>query len=409
MRRMATSPMDDLLSFAPCGLFSFTDDGVLVAANDTLLELLGYTREQLLGRPVESFLTLASRMFFQTHFFPLLRLSGKVEELYLSLRDQGGGSVPVLINAVRKEREEGLVNHCACMPVREREKFEDELLKARRAAEEALRNNQALLEARQELEAHARELDQKLTEVEQHNQQLTRVSHILSHDLREPVRKLSMFSCLFTREDREGLSLTGQRSLERIKTVSAKLEQLVLALHQLVELDVSEEPLEEVELLEVVGSARQRVEELAGPGAVTLQCAPLPIIQGRRRQLMLLFFHLFENATKFRRSDVPRIGIDCQIVQRNRFRSMKDRYRYTDFVRIVFSDNGMGFDDKYRDYVFEVLRKLDPGTPGLGIGLPLCRKVAQKHHGSISVESEPGVGTRFTILLPLRQSESPPG
>lgn len=406
---MATSPMDDLLSSAPCGLFSFTDDGVLVAANDTLLEVLGYTREQLLGRPVESFLTLASRMFFQTHFFPLLRLNGKVEELYLSLRAQDGGSVPVLVNAVRKEREAGLVNHCAFMPVRGREKYEDELLKARRAAEEALRNNEALLEARQALEAHARELDQKLTEVEQHNQQLTRVSYILSHDLREPVRKLSMFSCLFTREDREGLSLSGQRSLERIKTVSAKLEQLVLALHQLVVLDVSEEPLEEVDLLEVVGNARQRVTELLGPEAVSLRCAPLPVIQGRRRQLTMLFFHLFENATKFRRSDVPRIGIDCQIVQRNRFRSMKDRYRYTDFARIVVADDGMGFDDKYRDYVFEVLRKLDPGTPGPGIGLPLCRKVAQKHHGSISVESEPGVGTRFTILLPLRQSESPPG
>ncbi|MFL5357630.1 sensor histidine kinase [Archangium sp.] len=407
---MATSPMDDLLSFAPCGLFSFTDDGVLVAVNDTLSEVLGYSREQLLGRPVDSFLTLASRMFFQTHFFPLLRLHGKVEELYLSLRTQGGASVPVLINAVRKEREQGLVNHCAFMPVRGREKFEDELLKARRVAEEALRGNEALNRARQELEEHARELDQKLTELEQHNRELSRASYILSHDLREPVRKLSMFACLFTREDREGLSLTGQRSLERIKTVSAKLEQLVLALHQLVVLDVSEEPLEEVELLEVVENARQRVTEMNGPGSVTLRCATLPVIQGRRRQLMMLFYQLFDNATKFRKPEAfPRIELECQLIQQNSFRSMKDRYRYTDFVRIVFADNGRGFDNKYRDYVFEVLRKLDPSTPGVGIGLSLCRKVAEKHHGSISVESEPGVGTRFTILLPLRQSENPPG
>ncbi|QRK09745.1 PAS domain S-box protein [Archangium violaceum] len=397
-------PMDDLLSSAPCGLFSFTDDGVLVAVNETLLEVLGYARDELLGRHVEQLLSLASRMFYETHFFPLIRMHGRAQELSLALRSRTGESVPVLVNAVRKARQGGVVNHCAFMPVRERAKYEDELLKAKWAAEEALLSNEELTRARQALEQQARELEQKLRMLERRNQQLTRVSTILSHDLREPARKLSMFACLFTREDREGLSLTGQRSLDRIKSISVKLEQLVTALHQLVTLDVTDEPVEDVDLLEVVGNARQRVSEAAMAGSVTLRCAPLPMVQGRRRQLMMLFHELFDNAVKFRKPDThPRIDIECQLVQENSFRVMKDKYRYTDFARIVVADNGLGFDNRYSDYVFEVLRKVDTNTPGLGVGLALCHKVVENHGGSISVESEPGVGTRFTLLLPLRQ------
>jgi phosphoserine phosphatase RsbU/P len=398
------SPLDELLRAAPCGLFAFDDAGTLLALNDTLLDVLGYAREDVQGRPVTGLLSLASRLFCETHVFPLLRMQGRVDELYLTLRTRSGESVPMLLNAVRQERAEGAVHQCAVMSVRERGKYEDELLKARRAAEEALRNNAALIQIRQEFEEHTRTLDHKLTQLEQRNQELTRVSAILAQDLREPIRKLSLFACLFTREDREGLSMTGQRSLELIRTVSAKLEQLVVGLHQFMSLDVLEDPIEEVDLLEAVGNARRRVKEMSGHPAPELRCAALPIIEGRRRQLMTLFFHLLDNAAKFHKpGELPRVDIECQLVQHNSFRALKDRYHYTDFVKITVADQGMGFATSDAGYVFEVLRKLDPDSPGLGVGLPICRKVVENHHGTLSVESEPGRGTRFTLLLPLKQ------
>jgi phosphoserine phosphatase RsbU/P len=342
-------------------------------------------------------------MFYQTHFFPLVRMHGKAEEIFLSLRTRTGESVPVLLNAVRKEQEGRAINQCALIPVPNRGKYEDELLKAKRVAEEALRSNEELARARQELELHSRELDRKLSRLERKNQELTRISTILSHDLREPVRKLSMFSSLFTQQDREGLSATGQRSLDRIKVQSARMEQLVLALQEFVSLDETHEPLEDVELGDMVGSARQLVAERAGMG-VELHSEPLPVIQGRRRQLMMLFFQLLDNAVKFRKPErSPRIDIECCLIQHNTYRVNTGKYHYTDFVRIAFADNGMGFDNRYSDYVFEALKKLDPSTPGQGIGLAICRKVVENHHGTISVESEPGRGTRFTLLLPLRQ------
>ena len=91
---------DELLDTAPVGLLSFDDDGRITLVNRTLLDLLGHAPGELEGRSVESILTVAGRIFYQTHLFPLLRLSGLVEEVYVSLRARDGADVPVLLNAV---------------------------------------------------------------------------------------------------------------------------------------------------------------------------------------------------------------------------------------------------------------------------------------------------------------------
>src|SRR5918997_376483 len=131
--------MDDLLNTAPCGFLSFADDGHVVLVNDTLLGLLGYERDGLLGRHVESLLPVASRIFYQTHLFPLLKLHERVEEVYFSLRSRAGAEMPVLANAARRERDGLVVNDCVLMHVRQRNQYEDEILRAKRAAEEATR------------------------------------------------------------------------------------------------------------------------------------------------------------------------------------------------------------------------------------------------------------------------------
>ena len=130
--------MDSLLDTAPCGFVSFGDDGRILAANATLLRWLGYDGPDTLnGRHVETLLPVASRIFYQTHFFPLLKLTGQVEEVYLSLRTAEGGELPVLVNAVRREQNGAPVNDCVFMVVRQRSRYEDEILQARRTAEEA--------------------------------------------------------------------------------------------------------------------------------------------------------------------------------------------------------------------------------------------------------------------------------
>lgn len=91
--------MHEFFDTAPCGLLSFSDDGTIVLANLALAAMVGEDRDSLLGRNLEKILTVGARIFYQTHFFPLLKLHGTAEEIYLTLRSKEGGEVPVLVNA----------------------------------------------------------------------------------------------------------------------------------------------------------------------------------------------------------------------------------------------------------------------------------------------------------------------
>ena len=129
--------IDEILNNAPCGFLSFTDDGLIVLTNVTLAKLLGYETDSLRGKKFEMILPIASRIFYQTHFFPLLKLHGKIEEIYFSLRAKEGHDIPMLINASRRCEGEGFVYDCIFIPILQRIQYEDEILKAKKAAEVA--------------------------------------------------------------------------------------------------------------------------------------------------------------------------------------------------------------------------------------------------------------------------------
>src|SRR3954463_12455030 len=115
--------MSDLLDDAPCAFVSFADDGVICTVNQTLLRLLGCQRSDLIGQHVERMLAVGSRIFYQTHFFPLLKMRGEAEEIYLTLRTAGGDEVPVLVNGRRNERAGAQVYDCVLVRMRERARF----------------------------------------------------------------------------------------------------------------------------------------------------------------------------------------------------------------------------------------------------------------------------------------------
>jgi len=127
--------IDEVLNNAPCGFLSFTDDGLIVLTNVTLAKLLGYETDSLRGKKFEIILPIASRIFYQTHFFPLLKLHGKIEEIYFSLRAKEGHDIPMLINASRRCEGEDFVYDCIFIPILQRIQYEDEILKAKKAAD----------------------------------------------------------------------------------------------------------------------------------------------------------------------------------------------------------------------------------------------------------------------------------
>jgi sigma-B regulation protein RsbU (phosphoserine phosphatase) len=143
--------MEQLLDNAPCGFLVFSDDGKIIEVNATLLNVLGYGRHEVHNLHLEKIFSVSGRIFYQTHFFPLLKLKRKVGEVYLSLRSKNGEEIPVLTNAQRRVGRDGRVfNDCVFVAIRQRNKYEDEILAANKEAEESTR---ALHEKVQELEA----------------------------------------------------------------------------------------------------------------------------------------------------------------------------------------------------------------------------------------------------------------
>src|SRR5687768_7392412 len=187
---------EDSLDKAPCGYFSFGDDGTVRTVNATLCALLGFRKEELAGKNVESFFTLPTRIFYQTHFFPLVKMQGHAEEIFISLLCSDGEQLPVLLNAKRMDWEGSVVTCCSFIIVRNRKKYEDELVAARKTAEKALNENVDLLKVKNELQRQASELDKQVQLVNRQNDELRQFSHVISHSLREPLRKILMFSSI---------------------------------------------------------------------------------------------------------------------------------------------------------------------------------------------------------------------
>src|SRR5688500_17250777 len=95
--------MEDIFDNAPAGYFSFFDDGTIYLVNQTSCSLLGYNKEELAGKNIETISTIATRIFYQTHFFPLIKMHGHAKEIFVSLQTKGSDHLPVLLNARREE------------------------------------------------------------------------------------------------------------------------------------------------------------------------------------------------------------------------------------------------------------------------------------------------------------------
>ena len=355
--------MDDLLNRAPCGFLSFTDDGYVVQANATLMELLGYEEADLLGRHVESLLPVASRIFYQTHLFPLLKLHDRVEEVYFTLRASSGTEIPVLVNAARRERDGRIVNECVLVHMRQRNQYEDEILQAKRAAEEAAR-------AKDEFMA------------------------VVSHELRTPLTAILGWARMLQAGTLD--ARMAARAIDAIERNAESQNQLIgdlLDFSRIISgrmrLDVGP-----VELAAVIEAAIDVVSPAADAKGIRLQTTLDPNagpVSGDRERLQQVMWNLLSNAVKF----TPKGG-----------RVQVRLARVNSSVEITVSDTGQGISAEFLPYVFDRFRQADQTTTrrqaGLGLGMAITKHMVELHGGTIRAESPgEGQGSTFVVKLPV--------
>ena len=384
---------------APCFYFSCTDDGKLIDINETACNALDYTKQELTGEKIDRIFTIATRIFHQTHFFPLLKMQEHAEEIFISLQTKSKEEIPLLLNAERKITNGEATLVYTGIVVRNRKKFEDELIAAKKSAEAALKENTALAEAKQQLQKNMEQLDLQIQRVNKQNEELKQFNRIVTHDLQEPLRKLSVFANLFLDNPEKK---DNRLIAEKMVNASQKLRFLLSGLQQYVWLTETTVSIKQINLNELLPKLRQRLKIEFPLEEFVIESDELPLIDADEEQVKLLLHHLFSNAIRFKKPDTAaHIKLYSSVIQRNKFQHIPGKYTYTDFLKLQVADQGIGFNVKYAEQAFELFKRLHAES-GLGIGLSLCKKVTENHHGNIAIETEEGKGTIVTVLLPLQ-------
>jgi len=238
------------------------------------------------------------------------------------------------------------------------------------------------------------DLMRKIEELERSNQHLEEFAHAASHDLKEPIRKIQVFTALLKDQLSSRLQETELQTFNRIENATSRMGLLVDDL--LLYSHVSQHPLE-MELVDLNKKLQRVLEDLelyiAEKGA-EINIGPLPEVRGYRRQLQQMFQNLISNALKYSREGVrPRVDISA------RLEAIDGQPCHIIEVR----DNGIGFEQKYADKIFQMFARLHGKHEysGTGIGLSIVKKVVETHGGKISATGVPGVGAVFTIHLPV--------
>lgn len=236
------------------------------------------------------------------------------------------------------------------------------------------------------------------------NQELESFASIASHDLQEPLRKIEAFGDRLKQRYQAALGEDGQMYVERMQSAVKRMRALINDLLDYSRVTTKARPFAPVNLNEVVSGVLSDLQmRIEGSGADVV-VAPLPTIDADATQMRQLFQNLIANALKFHRPGVPP-RVEIAAATRN---SPAGEAR----VEIRVTDNGIGFDMKYAERIFGIFQRLHTRAEyeGTGIGLATCRKIVERHGGTITAQSTPGKGTTFIIDLPVRQpvTESQP-
>ncbi|GAB3550070.1 hypothetical protein GCM10027577_28610 [Spirosoma fluminis] len=276
--------------------------------------------------------------------------------------------------------------------------------------EELMATNEELASANREYVTINEELadtTQELTESNalllRSNENLQRFAYVASHDLQEPLRKIQQFGDLL--KMRYDVSSGDEIDyLERMQSAARRMSVLIRDLLTFSRISTQREAGDLVPLNQVVDSVLTDLDLIIEETGANVLIDPLPTIVGDASQLGQLFSNLMSNALKFRRTGVPPvIQIRTGVITANQLPpAVKPGRSATMYHRIEVADNGIGFEEKYLDRMFQVFQRLHGRSEyaGTGIGLAICEKVVTNHGGAVTATSQPGQGATFHIYLP---------
>jgi len=282
-------------------------------------------------------------------------------------------------------------------------KVELELTKlVQQRTEELAASNEELQALNEEITVTNEELEEANQHLYRSNEELSQYAYVASHDLQEPLRKIRVFSGIL--RGQQTLSEENRILVDKIDKSSERMTLLIKDLLEFSKLLKSDLMLRPVNLNDIVKEVIVDFELILQEKHAEISVQDLPVIEAVSLQMNQLFYNIISNGLKF--MDPAK---EARIVIGSRIVPLAELSRYvhkvkpgTEYYDISFEDNGIGFEEKYAEQIFEVFKRLHGKDvfPGSGIGLALCRRIVNNHGGAIYAESRQGIGTTFHVILP---------
>jgi len=260
----------------------------------------------------------------------------------------------------------------------------------RKHMEEELRRSHDELEQR--VRERTAELSAAVTMLEQANMELQEFTHVTSHDLQEPLRKIQTFCDMIKTRSASSLDSPGLDYFNRVLGSVQRMRQLLNDLLQLSRMIAKPEPFKAIDLGRIAHEAADLFEEELRKSGGKIEIETMPVIDADETQILRLFQNLIGNSVKYRDEKNPFIRIFSRIDGKT--------------CEIYVKDNGIGFEQEFAERIFKPFQRLHGRSEyeGTGMGLAICRKIADRHGGSIRAESEPEKGSTFIISIPVKQT-----
>jgi len=352
---------EQVLDAAPDAMLIVNEASTIVAVNNAVERLFGYTRSELISK---SIMTLIPQRFHSRHEHnvasfiedPIPRHMGNGKWLFAMRKD--GVEFPVEISLSPIKTNKDLLVICAIRDVTERVRVE-------------------------------KELEKQTEELRHSNADLEQFAYIASHDLQEPLRSIASFAQLIERRYKGKLDNDADDFIEFIVEGATRMQKLINDLLSYSRISINDKQLNATDCNSVLRDVLRNLELAIEDSDGQISYDTLPMVAADRSQVVQLFQNLIGNALKFRKADVtPHVKILTA--------------EEGDYIRFTFEDNGIGIGEQYKDRIFTLFQRLHGRNEydGTGIGLAICKKIVETHGGYISLSSELGKGTTFTFTLP---------
>ena len=243
-----------------------------------------------------------------------------------------------------------------------------------------------------------KQVAQSTQELRRSNDDLMHFANIVSHDLKEPVRKIKTFNTLLQNNSDTGFNEISKKYLKKVDQSAERMQTIIEGILAYSTMDKKKQPVENINLDEVIENIKIDLELIINEKGAILIKSELPDVQGAPILIHQLFYNLIHNALKFSKTGrPPRVTISSYSIKNDE----------NDSIQINIKDNGIGIDSSHCERIFNAFERLHSKDEyeGNGLGLSLCKKIVERHHGTIKALGEKDNGAEFIVTLPLKQMQ----